>query len=387
MVFAFVQEFKLKKSLLSGAFSASGLFFVAITANNAMAQGGASGLVYVPGPFECAQACTADLLCASWSFTPLNKNSGQSVGQCKLSNSPNMTQMPGTVSGLPQRAAPQNQVYYSNQIVPMAPAQPVNNYAQSQVPDWQPIAPKVQPNANMSSAYAGNYAIKPLNQPMQAPPVLVQNPPAVPMAAPIAPAAPSVVYAPKIPTPPPPQIVQAAPPIVQPVKPILAPPVVPAPMAAYQPPVNSMAMKPPIMAQTPPPAPVETVKSSNGPLRAGAAKPVEIVNKQDQKYEVASAPVPQYMPAQSYQTYKSAGSPQYSVQNEWNNVAEAVASGKNTTNIDWAKTKPVATYEDKAVPKEEAPKKSWFQNLFNKKEEVAKPEEVANTGFGPLRKN
>lgn len=372
----------MKKSLFGDVASVFGFAIVSFGAGIAFAQGGASGLVYVPGPFECSQACTSDLMCASWNFTPMNKNSNKSMGQCKLSNSPNLSQIPGTISGLPQRATPQNQVYYSNQISQGQQPQMVPPHAQNQIPDWKPV----QPIMGQASPYSGNYAIKPLNQPVQKSPILAQNPPAAPMgAAPqmIVPSTPAVVYAPKPPVQPMQQVMQPAPimqpnpQMVQPAKPLTPPQM--APMAAYAPP--QPAQYKPVEAAKPLP------KTTDGPLRAPmikAPKPAEIDNSQ---VAMKSAQPPQYMPAPSYQGYKSAGSPQYSVQNEWNNVADAVAAGKNTTNIDWSKTKPVMTSENDAKPKAAPEKKSWFQNIFGKKEETLPQEQTVSGGIGPLRKN
>ncbi len=382
----------MKKSILRDLGIAYGFVLLGFSANSALAQGGASGLVYVPGPFECSQACTSDLMCASWNFIPMNNGTYQSMGQCKLSNSPNVAQIPGSVSGLPQRSTPQNQVYYSNQSILSAPAQVMNNYGQGQIPDWKPM-----PNNNAGSPYEGNYSIKPLNTPMQKAPVMVQNPPSMPMAAPVmnAPAAPSVVYSqkpPVAPVSPAPQMVQVAKPMppqqpmaYQPPAPVYQPPapVYQPPAPVYQAPPLA-PLKPPIMDAN---KPVLEAETSNGPLRAGAKSIfASKTDAQPSQADLMNAQGAAYTPSQSYQNYKTAGSSQYSVQSEWNNVADAVANGKNTTNIDWSKTKPIMSNDISAKPKEEKAKKSWLQNLFNKKEE-APTEMPIESGIGPLRKN
>ena len=344
------------------AFGLIGAGFAFIS-DNALAQNARIGMVFTSSAKECAMACTNDMMCAAWVFSPVKiGTTGASTGQCNFSNNSNINAPQGSQMGLPLRRTNDAKDNYS-----------------SNVPSSQ--------NTTNNNLYQGNYSVKPLNnnvqmannnivlnQPVTPPPIqsAPKNNASVSFAPPIQPApqyiAP-VQYQP-VPTQPMPtqqaQITQQAQPL-------------PMKMAANSP--TSLSTKPAIANQTE----TNNQKHPIGPLRNGQTQNMQQFVGADGMVDAAEMRRAQLRnSAQNGSTY--------SVQKEWNEVAQSVANGTNNPSYDYANTTPIPLPKNEAnlssdanstQKSQDAKGKKGFLGLFNKAPETNNEGEV----FGPLRRH
>lgn len=314
------------------------------------------GVVFTTNAQECAMACSNDMLCAAWSFSPIKiGKTNATTGQCQFSNSANLSPMEGAITGLPSRNKTTSLGYFSN-----TPQQQSQNYMS---------AAQKQTNTQI---YQGNYGVKPLNNEA---PIKIANIQKAPLNQ-----APPMQIAPPNKN----AMVSFEPP-KQPL-PVFIPPQAP-PTAPY------IAPKPPI-APIAPPAPIMLApnkQEAKTPLGHGTFVKKELSAEQKQAFVgkdgmIDAAEMRRYEIKQGVKM----GANQYSVQKEWNEFAEADIKGTNTSQIDWSKTTPVYIPQDapkdtnEEIGETPKPKKSFF-GFLNKK---SKAEEAINEvpKNGPLRK-
>ncbi len=344
----------LKNKIIAFGLIGAGFAFIY---SDALAQNARIGMVFTSSARECAMACTADITCAAWVFSPVKiGTTGASTGQCNFSNSANINAPQGSQTGLPLRRT-----------------NDVNNVNIANAPNSKPIA-----NNNL---YQGNYSVKPLNnnaqiansnivlnQPNIAPPV--QTPPRNNASVSFAPptqSAPQYVQPPQYQPAPQPQTQQA----VQQTQPVS--------MAANTP--TSIAPK--VTPTNPPEASIQ--KRAMGPLRSGQAQNMQQFVGADGMVDAA-----EMRRAQLRNNSQNGGG--YSVQKEWNEVAQSMANGTNNPSYDYSNTTPIP------MPKEENDKnsdnqgqekstqsndKKGFFGLFGKSQD----QKSGTNAIGPLRRH
>lgn len=342
------------------AFGLIGIGF-AFVSTGVLAQNARIGMVFTSSAKECAMACTADMTCAAWVYSPVKiGTTGASTGQCNFSNSANINAPQGSQSGLPLRRTNEtNNVNIAN-------------------------APSSKPTSN-NNLYQGNYSVKPLNNNVQiansnivlnqqnnTPPV--QTPPrnnaSVSFAPPVQ--STSQQYVAQTQFQPLPQIQVPAQQAVQQAQPIK--------MAANSP--TSLAPK---AVASVPTAEANTQKRTMGPLRSGQTQNMQQFVGADGMVDAAE------MRRAQLRNSSQNGSG-YSVQKEWNEVAQSMANGTNNPSYDYSNTTPIP------LPKEENDKnsdnqgqekstqsndKKGFFGLFGKSQE----QKSGTNANGPLRRH
>lgn len=346
------------------AFGLIGAGFAFISAD-AIAQNARIGMVFTSSAKECAMACTADMTCAAWVYSPVKiGTTGASTGQCNFSNSSNISAPQGSQMGLPLRRS--------------------NTVADVNIAN----VPSEKPTSN-NNLYQGNYSVKPLNnatkmannnivlnQPINTQPI--QNPQknnaSVSFAPPTQSASQYAAQTQFQPLPqtqphPQPQVqIQEAVQQTQPVR-----------MAANSPTSLSQKSAMPIQPDQ------NTQKRAAGPLRSGQTQNMQQFVGSDGMVDAAE------MRRAQLRNSAQNGSG-YSVQKEWNEVAQSMANGTNTPSYDYTNTTPIP------MPKEETNKnsdtqgvekstqskdKKGFLGLFNKPQD----QKSDGSSIGPLRRH
>lgn len=347
----------MKKSLVRNTIFGSTFGLLALIAGNSIAQSQFQtpkmGMVFTTNAQECANACSNDMLCASWAFSSIKVGKSEATtGQCQFSNSANISAVPGAIIGLPSRNKTAD-LGYSSTI----PANQMDAYKSAAL------------KTGNGQIYQGNYGVKPLNY---GPPAKIAS--NSPIALNVAP--PQII---------PPKNNNAMVSFEKPNN-----------VEVYKAPVNII----PVKIETPkievPVAKTEIkpeVKKVVGPLHSGGFQKKELSAEEQKAFigkdgMIDAAEMRRY--ELKYGSKKSGG--QYSVQKEWNEVAEAMKNGDNVSDIDWSKTKPVVIAENSQKSSkqndetEETPKakKSLFGFLNRKLE--SEVTDIQMPAKGPLRK-
>lgn len=346
----------LKNKIITFGLIGAGFAFIY---SDALAQNARIGMVFTSSAKECAMACTADMTCAAWVYSPVKiGTTGASTGQCNFSNSSNINAPQGSQMGLPLRRS--NAVADVN-IANIASDKPASN----------------------NNLYQGNYSVKPLNNNVQMannnivlnqqnniPPV--QTPPrnnaSVSFAPPTQSAPQYVAQTQFQPLPQPQPQAQQSVQQTQPVK-----------MASNSPTSLSQKAAMPIQPDQ------NTQKRTVGPLRSGQTQNMQQFVGADGMVDAAE------MRRAQLRNSSQNGSG-YSIQKEWNEVAQSVANGTNNPSYDYSNTTPIP------MPKEENDKnsdnqgqekstqsndKKGFFGLFSKSQEQKSDGNVV----GPLRRH
>lgn len=347
----------MKKSLFVNTLFGSSFGIIAFIAGNSFAQNQMQspkmGMVFTTNAQECSIACSNDLLCAAWAFKAIKVGKNEATtGQCQFSNTANISKIDGAITGLPSRNKTSDLGFSSN-ITP------------KQSDTYKSAVLKT----GNGQIYQGNYGVKPLTY---GPPAKIAT---------------NQPIALNVPPPPPQNIIpKDNNAIVSFEKPKT--------IEAYKAPVN---VTPPVVKAQPvnieiPKVKTEAkaeVKKSLGPIHASGYTKKELSVDEQKAFVgkdgmIDAAEMRRY--ELKYGAKKTGG--QYSVQKEWNEVAEAMKNGENNSDIDWTKTKPVLIAENsekQAIEKETVKEKKSLFGFLNRKNE-SETTEIQMPSKGPLRK-